>query len=646
MGVFEAARAARIRSSRWVARASAFLVLGGGLLLASVPDAVSAQEVGTATIVPIQVTGDDAARFTMIVLGDGYTADEMDRYRAHVDKHLNILWSTEPWRSYRNYVNIYSVEIISGESGVDCDPEVRERRTTPLSTTYRGGCENPNARGITQDGEAVARYAEMASPDYDQTLTIANTDTYGGIGGRGATTSGGNSLGPLITPHELGHSLGRLGDEYTYSARGVPGGVYDREEPNRPHFTLMTEDEMVLQQAKWWRWIGEESLSGGPIGRYEGGMSNVEGVWRPSKHSMMISLGYALDQVGLEQITEQMTAQTELIAASTATEVAVWSEQVIWVETAHPVYHELDITWSVDGREIDAWAGSPNLPLGELDLGSTEHTVEVAVVDPTPFVRDPGIRERALTSRRSWTVEVEATPSETGVYPHFTGSTQTRRPVAGDEVLYVETTHAPDQWYTVRWFVNGSIRGDLGGRRTLDLGGLGLGDGTHRVSASVVAAGPVLIDGIIEDAPKTLEWTVDNTPPTVAYELSEADSTQTLPDGSTHYFVTDQFTMQLTPTDDQEGYVVAEFRVNGDGWHHYYGWPDAVEGTPFVFTSRGTTIKELVYGSLSSEGLSPQPWEDREPGWGTHVIEYHGIDAAGNISEPMSFTVTLSGGEG
>ena len=29
------------------------------------------------------------------------------------------------------------------------------------------------------------------------------------------------------------------------------------------------------------------------------------------------------------------------------------------------------------------------------------------------------------------------------------------------------------------------------------------------------------------------------------------------------------------PVDDQPGYVVAEFRVNGDGWHHYYGWPDA-----------------------------------------------------------------------
>ena len=58
--------------------------------------------------------------------------------------------------------------------------------------------------------------------------------------------------------------------------------------------------------------------------------------------------------------------------------------------------------------------------------------------------------------------------------------------------------------------------------------------------------------------------------------------------------------MKLEPADDQPGYVVAEFRVNGDGWHHYYGWPDAPPGTPYKFTPRGTTIKELVYGSLAS----------------------------------------------
>src|SRR5688572_9871948 len=85
-----------------------------------------------ATVVPISINGDPAARFSLVVMSDGYTAAEMPKYRAHLDKHLNVLWSIEPFRSYRNYINVYSVEIVSGESGVSCDPEVRVQRKTPL----------------------------------------------------------------------------------------------------------------------------------------------------------------------------------------------------------------------------------------------------------------------------------------------------------------------------------------------------------------------------------------------------------------------------------------------------------------------------------------------------------------------------------
>ena len=108
------------------------------------------------------------------------------------------------------------------ESGVTCDPEVREQRKTPLGANFSGGCTNPNARGILVNQNVAREYAKQATPDFDQILVITNTDTYGGIGGGVATTSGGNSLGVLITPHEIGHSLGRLQDEYTYASAVSP----------------------------------------------------------------------------------------------------------------------------------------------------------------------------------------------------------------------------------------------------------------------------------------------------------------------------------------------------------------------------------------------------------------------------------------
>jgi hypothetical protein len=574
------------------------------------------QPLANARVVPIQVTGDPAARFSLVVLGDGYTASELPMFRAHVDKHLNVLWSIEPFRSYRSYINVYAVEIASPVSGITCDPAHRERRATPLGLNFSGGCTDPNARGIVLDAAPARRYAALATPHFDQILVIANTDTYGGIGGSVATTSGGNSLGPLITPHELGHSLGRLQDEYTYSARGVRGGTFAGTEPNSAHHSLLTEEQMRTQRLKWWRWLGEESLSGGRIGRFEGGQQQAVGVWRPSKHSMMISLGYSFDQVSREQMVRRISAQVELIAASTPADAPVGSGDVIWIETAHPVYHDLDITWSIDGRALPNPNNSTTLDLRQHNLGAGEHTVGVTVIDATDFVRDPVLRDSVLTARRTWRV---AAGARTAAPPTtVTGATQTERAVGGTDVIYVETPQP------VQWTLDGNRAQTTTSR--FHLARQNLTPGTHTLVAQ--AAG------------RTFTWRVDNTKPSVAIAL-HGITTMLAREETRHAIARDSFWLQLQPTDDQPGYVVAEFRVNGDGWHHYYGWPDAPEGTPFMFTPRGTMIKELVYGSLSAEGLSPQPWEPREPGWGTHRIEYRAIDAAGNIGDARALHVTF-----
>ena len=601
---------------------------------------LGAQEVGSATVMPIQVTGDPEIRFSMVVMGDGYTAAEQERFRDHLDRHLNVLWSIEPFRSYRSYINVYAVEIVSGESGIHCDPEHQEERNTPLGMNFSGGCTNPNARGILVNQEAAGEYATLATPHFDQILVIANTDTYGGIGGRVATTSGGNAIGPLITPHEIGHSLGRLQDEYTYSARGVPGGHYEGDEPTSIQHTLLTEEEMIEQQAKWWRWLGDESEAGGIIGRYEGGMSRVTGLWRPSRHSMMTSLGYYFDQISLERMTERISAQVELITAATPNDGPVSRESVVWIETPYPVYHELDVHWKLNGVLLRHTRNSRSLELGSLDLSPGRHELTVTAVDPTDFVRDPAIRASdALTATRTWIIDSSPVRPEP-VPVAFTFWTQTERPVGGKDVVHVETAHPVDRVLTVTWSLNGEPVANVRNPRSFNLAEQDLPPGTHSLSASVTDPADAAVEG------QTVSWVVDNTPPTVEYFLSDPVRVETDADGVRHYHVHDQFTMELVPADDQPGYVVAEFRVNGDGWHHYYGWPDAPPGTPYLFTPRGTNIKELIYGSLSSEGLSPQPWEPREPGWGTHRIEYRAIDAAGNISEPREFLVTMTPSSG
>jgi hypothetical protein len=160
-----------------------------------------------------------------------------------------------------------------------------------------------------QPQREVREYAAKATPNPDQILIIGNSRTYGGIGGGLATSTGSNALSPLITPHEIGHSLGRLTRRIHVQPARCGGGTYRGGEPNNVHTTILTEEEMKTQQKKWWRWLGEPSEAGGVIGLFEGGSGNTKGIWRPSKHSMMISLGYFYDQVSREQMVRQISAK-------------------------------------------------------------------------------------------------------------------------------------------------------------------------------------------------------------------------------------------------------------------------------------------------------------------------------------------------
>lgn len=589
---------------------------------AGVP-AVAHAAPGDATVVPVQVTGDPAQRFNLVIVGDGYTAEELGEFRAHVDKHLNVLWTIEPFKSYRSYVNVYAVEIESPESGVDCDPSLEAaRRDTPLNMGFWGGC-NPNSvqRLLTVDGTAANRYADLVSGtsrSNRQLLALGNSDTYGGAGGSNATASGGNALSALITPHELGHSLGGLDDEYDYYQRGVRGAPYTGGEPRSIHHTLLTEEQMLAQQRKWWRWLGEESESGGVIGRHEGGLYADTGVWKPSAHSMMRSLGYYFDQVSRERMTERISAKTRILQDATPTGEPIGADRVVWVETMYPVSHQLEVTWTLDGTPLPT-GGSRAVDLSSLDLSPGVHTLTATVVDPTEFVRDPAIRgSTALTQSRTWTVDTALTTPAEPVAPAFTVSTPTTHPVGGNDVVYAETTHPVDTRHAVTWALDGAPLAVGGNDRAVELEPLRL-TGTHTLTASV--------------GDETLTWTVDAADPTASYELS-----QPLLRHGDHYVYNGPFTMALDGADDTPGYLVREFRTDGDGWFNYFGWPTDPDA-PFLFTPSGTNIDDLVYGKLGTPRLSP--WDDPTPDYGRHTVEYRAIDPSGNVGAADEFAVTL-----
>ncbi|MGW0464941.1 M64 family metallopeptidase [Streptomyces sp. NPDC003027] len=584
-----------------------------------------------ATVVPVQTTGPADKRFNLVVMGDGYTAEEMGAFRADVDKHLNVLWSVEPFASYRSYINVWAVEVPSPDSGVDCDPGLdAPARDTPLNMGFWGGC-NPDSvqRLLTVDSRRAAALADLVpgtSGANRQIVALAHSDTYGGAGGSYATASGGNALSSLITPHEIGHSLGRLQDEYDYYARGVPGGTYSGPEPSSAHHTLLTERQMRDQRAKWWRWLGEESESGGVIGRFEGGMYSTKGVWRPSAHSLMKTLGYAFDQVEREVMVQAISAKVDLIQGHTPDAAPVGADRTVWVDTLHPVGGELDVRWRLDDRPLST-GNARTVDLRSLDLSPGRHTLTATVSDPTPFVRDPAVRgSAALTRTVRWTVDTALTTPRDDVEAAFTGHTPTGTPVGARSVVHADTTHPAHGTPAVRWSLDGRPVANPGNDRDLDLRSLRLAPGTHTLTARIPGSDAVL------------RWTVDARPATASYELSPPSRTVTRPGRPVEYVYDGEFTMRLTARDDRPGVVVSQFRVDGDGWYTYYGWPTDADA-PFRFSPSGTVIDGLVHGKLGRSRTVP--WEDATPDYGTHTVEYRTIDAAGNVGAAKKFLVTL-----
>ncbi|MFK8911469.1 M64 family metallopeptidase [Streptomyces sp. YS-3] len=342
--------------------------------------------------------GPSADRLDVVIVGDGYTVDQMAQFHADAKEKWGEVTGVEPYTTYRNLFNVWTVDAVSAQSGVSGDPAKGDVKNTALGSYF--WCDGIE-RLLCVDQDKVDGYVAKA-PQADLVIVLANSTKYGGagynepsqkLGYEGiSTASAGNAKSGQVAIHETGHSLGKLADEYFYP--GTPGYEhYAGPEVAESNISVLSAEQMAAQRTKWYRWLGETSPDGGTVGAYEGGGYYVTGLSRPTDNSIMRILGKPFSLPGREAMIAGFYRHASIATAAVPTTRTLRVHDKARVTVPRLVgAAQPRIRWYLDGRELTRFEGRTWIGVAQAVLSPWDrrtHQLKVTVTDGTPSVRDP-----------------------------------------------------------------------------------------------------------------------------------------------------------------------------------------------------------------------------------------------------------------
>lgn len=168
----------------------------------------------------------------IVFVGDGYDAEDIasGRYLEDMKEGTEYFFAIEPYKTYRDYFNVYADMAMSYESGVQSSVDVW--RQTKFGTTYGAG--EHGRLGINDAdvfnyvlNEVTASAITTQNVDHSLIVCVPNDDAHEGI-----TTMYTSGAAIAFVPHSHydypndyrglmqheagGHGFGKLADEYIY----------------------------------------------------------------------------------------------------------------------------------------------------------------------------------------------------------------------------------------------------------------------------------------------------------------------------------------------------------------------------------------------------------------------------------------------
>ena len=239
----------------------------------------------------------------IVLLGDGFNAKDIasGEYLKDIKQEVEYFFGIEPYKTYRDYFNVYTAIPLSAESGVGTVNTIRYNR---FNTTFIGGV------GLKADYDEIFDYA-LGAPtvnkgNLNQTLIIIvpNSTDYGGIcqmwpDGSAIAFCPKSTYGyPLNTrgviQHEAGgHGFGKLGDEYIYHNAFIDacgcsccGHVLEFNAAKSLGWYDNLELTGKMHSVGWSHLIFDDRYSD-IVDIYEGGYMHNRGVFRSEPNSCM-----------------------------------------------------------------------------------------------------------------------------------------------------------------------------------------------------------------------------------------------------------------------------------------------------------------------------------------------------------------------
>jgi hypothetical protein len=181
----------------------------------------------------VMKNGDPGSKVDLLLMGDGYTAAEMEKWHRDARRLADMLFAASPFKERKSDFNVWAVDTPSAESGV-ARPSDGVRRQSALGASYDAfGSER---YVLTFDNKKMRDAAAAAPCEFIE--IILNDRKYGGGGifNLYATVAADNAFTPYIFVHEFGHHFAGLADEY-YTSAVAYASPSSRPEPWEPNVT-------------------------------------------------------------------------------------------------------------------------------------------------------------------------------------------------------------------------------------------------------------------------------------------------------------------------------------------------------------------------------------------------------------------------